>query len=68
MRDITVIIPAYKPDERLVTLIQELQGDLPVLVVDDGSGAEFAGIFEQAKSAGAAVLQPMRKTRGRAQL
>lgn len=56
MRDITVIIPAYKPDERLVALIQELRGEFPVLVVDDGGGTEFAGIFEQARSAGAVVL------------
>ena len=56
LRDITVIIPAYKPDERLVALIQELRGEFPVLVVDDGGGTEFAGIFEQARSAGAVVL------------
>lgn len=32
-----VLIPAYKPDMRLVALVDELtQVDLPVLVVDDG--------------------------------
>ena len=40
----------------MVALIQELRGEFPVLVVDDGGGTEFAGIFEQARSAGAVVL------------
>ncbi len=45
-----VIIPAYRPDERLLDLLAELSADsLPAIVlVDDGSGPEYAGIFRRA--------------------
>src|SRR4051812_208504 len=42
-----VLIPAYQPSPRLVGLIRELRssGDFPIVVIDDGSGAEFAELF-----------------------
>ena len=42
-----VLIPAYRPGEALVGLTQALRerGFAPVVVVDDGSGPEYAGIF-----------------------
>ncbi|MDO4539603.1 MAG: bifunctional glycosyltransferase family 2/GtrA family protein [Syntrophomonadaceae bacterium] len=42
-----VVIPAYQPDEQLVKLTQELQQrtDYRVVVVNDGSSEERAGIF-----------------------
>ncbi len=46
-----VIIPAYKPDEKLIHLLEalrEIEG-LRVVVVNDGSGDDFAPIFEKAK-------------------
>lgn len=43
-----VLIPAYKPDMRLVALVDELtQVDLPVLVVDDGSTEEQRPVFDE---------------------
>lgn len=46
-----VIIPALNPDENLILLVKELQKkDLHTIVVDDGSGAEYAAIFELLKS------------------
>ena len=37
--DCVAILPSYKPDVRLLTLIDELkENDIGVLVVDDGSG------------------------------
>lgn len=44
-----VLIPAYKPDQRLVTLVQALsETNLPrIVVVDDGSPREFKPVFEQ---------------------
>ena len=46
-----VIIPALNPDEKLILLVEELQKqDLHTIVVDDGSGAEHAAIFELLKS------------------
>ena len=46
-----IIIPALNPDEKLVSLVEELQKqDLHTIVVDDGSGTEHAAIFGLLKS------------------
>ncbi len=50
-----ILIPSYEPDERLLTLLENLRGHR-VVVVDDGSGAAFAGVFEEARILGADVL------------
>ena len=45
---LVVLIPAYKPDERLAVLVARLRGarrDCAVLVVDDGSGPQYAPFF-----------------------
>lgn len=54
----TVLIPAYKPDERLIDLIHRLQSitSLPIVVVDDGSGETYRRIFQAVKDAGCTVL------------
>ncbi len=46
---ITVIIPAYKPDEKLLGTLTELTaaGFEDILVINDGSGEEFEEIFAQ---------------------
>ncbi|MBQ4631395.1 MAG: glycosyltransferase family 2 protein [Clostridia bacterium] len=42
-----VIIPAYKPNKELITLVEELHGEgVGIVVVDDGSGPEYGSIFE----------------------
>ena len=48
--EIPVIIPSYEPDEKLIALLHALQaaGIRHVIVVDDGSGREYAHFFEQA--------------------
>lgn len=48
--DIPVIIPAYEPDEKLIVLLKQLQdaGITNIVVVDDGSRASYAELFEQA--------------------
>lgn len=45
---IAVLIPAYKPDERLITLVDELRaaGFTRLVVVDDGGGAPYRHIFD----------------------
>ena len=52
-----VLIPAYKPDERLIDLTRELIVDngLDVLLVDDGGQEAFAYIFEECRKLGAEV-------------
>lgn len=44
-----VLIPAYQPDEKLVRLVEELHEttDYAIVVVNDGSRADCAPIFEQ---------------------
>ena len=57
MPKVTVIIPAYNPTPALVPLVKELSADFSVLVVNDGSGAEYNGLFDQARSNGAFLLE-----------
>lgn len=43
-----VIIPAYKPDETLVTITNQLWGyGCRIVVVDDGSGEEYQTVFDK---------------------
>ncbi len=47
------VIPAYNPDAKLVSLvasIREKDTDIPLLVVDDGSGFETQEIFDVLES------------------
>ena len=46
---VTVIIPAYKPDSKLLGTINGLidVGFSDIIVVDDGSGSEFTAIFDE---------------------
>jgi glycosyltransferase involved in cell wall biosynthesis len=53
MREIVpVIIPAYEPDENMISLLRSLrdQNIGPVIVVDDGSGEAYSSLFEKAES------------------
>ncbi len=58
MKNIAVLIPAYKPDRRLNGLIGDLRekGFGKIVVVDDGSGARYAPFFNEAWLQGARVL------------
>lgn len=48
-----VVIPAFKPDDTLVDVVEKLDALIPdrplpkIVVVDDGSGAGYAGIFQR---------------------
>ena len=53
-----VLIPAYKPDERLIDLTRELiENDLRVMLVDDGGKETFRPIFEACEALGAKVVR-----------
>ena len=53
---IIVLIPAYKPDARLIELVRELRDrQLDVMLVDDGGQEAFAPIFAQCRELGAEV-------------
>lgn len=53
-----VVIPAYKPDEKLPRLIRDLKnaGVSSILVVNDGSGAAFDGVFREVEALGCELL------------
>ena len=67
---LVVLIPAYKPDERLAVLVARLRGarrDCAVLVVDDGSGPQYAPFFSAARTRGAEVVSsPVNQGKGQA--
>ncbi len=54
----SILIPAYKPDQKMITLIKELlsAGFSRLMVVDDGGGQDFAPLFAQADELGCLVL------------
>ncbi len=64
-----ILIPSYHPDERLLSLADDLR-DLPglrVLVVDDGSGPTFAHVFRSLEGRGVTVLRhPLNRGKGAA--
>ena len=45
--EIPIIIPSYEPDEKLIGLLKQLKeaGFKNIVVVDDGSGAEYMHFF-----------------------
>lgn len=45
-----VIIPAYKPDQTLVTITDQLWGyGCQIIVIDDGSGEEYQTVFDKVR-------------------
>ena len=51
-----VLIPAYEPDEQLITLTRRLtEAGLQVLVVNDGSGSRYKPVFRQVRQQAAVI-------------
>ncbi|MDQ0089460.1 glycosyltransferase involved in cell wall biosynthesis [Paenibacillus anaericanus] len=66
---VTVLIPAYEPDIRLLDLIQQLNTllNVSILVVDDGSGERYREIFQSVEACGCTVLRhDINRGKGRA--
>lgn len=49
-KTVPIVIPSYEPDDRLITLLNDLNaaGIGPVIIVNDGSGTEYDELFSQA--------------------
>ncbi len=56
---ITALIPAYRPTQALVDVVRGLkrEGFDRIVVVDDGSGPDFAAHFEAVRAEGAELLR-----------
>ena len=50
-----ILIPCYEPDGKLLALVAALR-DQHILLVDDGSGPGYAGVFDAARAAGCEVV------------
>lgn len=62
-----VLIPAYKPDQAMLRFVRELaEAGLSVLIVDDGSGPEFASLFSAAEEYAVVLHQPCNTGKGAA--
>ncbi|MBD5444293.1 MAG: glycosyltransferase [Lachnospiraceae bacterium] len=50
INNMSVILPSYKPDEKLLAVLEGLTGKgfSDVIVVNDGSGSDFDALFEKA--------------------
>lgn len=69
LKELAVLIPAYKPEKTLISLSEELlaQGFGEVIIVNDGSGETFSPIFERVEALGCTLLtHEMNKGKGRA--
>ena len=56
---IVLIIPAYEPDDRLITLLEEIRKDYHghIVVVNDGSGNEYDKYYEAARRYNCEVIE-----------
>jgi len=54
----TILIPSYEPDERLLLLVYRLKelSDVDIVVVNDGSGELYQHIFKVLETSGCTVL------------
>jgi len=73
MRKVAVVIPAFEPDKRLISLADTLtvNGIGPIYIVNDGSGQVYDDIFDRAgdivrKNGGAVLRHETNKGKGRA--
>lgn len=55
----TILIPAYEPDKRMIEFIQKLRSSCAhrILIVDDGSGPAYDALFREAGDLGCIVLR-----------
>ena len=62
-----VLIPAYEPDKKLLTLVGDLQAlGYTLIVVDDGSSDSTQGIFSALPEGVTLLRHPVNKGKGRA--
>ena len=67
IQKISVVIPAYKPDEKLIYTVNGIieAGFSDIIVVDDGSGAPHETVFEKVKAFKECTLLRHKVNRGK---
>lgn len=61
------LVPAYEPDEKMLTLIDELKTKgFEIVVVDDGSGRDYEEIFEKAEQKAVVLTHDNNRGKGAA--
>lgn len=65
---IAALIPAYRPDEKLIELLRELSAntDYQIFVVDDGNGDSGKAIFDSAKEYSTVLVHEVNRGKGAA--
>ncbi len=62
---IVVLIPAYCPDEKMIALLDQIREKFEyILVVDDGSGEEYAPLFKQAEEKAVVLKHEVNRGKG----
>jgi len=62
-----VLIPAYKPDERLIGLVEQLkEKGFKILIVNDGSGEKYRDVFDKAAAYAKVIHLPENTGKGAA--
>ena len=68
-QDVVIVIPAYEPYDRLLELLKNIRDKenqmFDIILVDDGSGADFAPLFAIAQSNYACHLQRHADNKGK---
>lgn len=65
--EIVALIPAYNPDEKMVTMIDELVSEFDnIVIVNDGCDETFAPIFDAVKDKATILVHEVNKGKGRA--
>jgi len=61
-----LIIPAYEPDEKLICLLQDVssRSDYEIILVDDGSGAQYEPLFHTAQQYAHLLRHPANMGKG----
>ena len=52
MQDTVIVIPALEPDIKLFHLLDSIrkeETELPILLIDDGSGPTYTEVFEKSR-------------------
>ena len=61
------LIPAYEPNEALLELLPQVQAaGFEIIIIDDGSGADYAPLFEKAKAYGNVLTHEINRGKGHA--